>query len=373
MLNVLHIIYGADMGGISSFILNYYKNLDRSRIHFDFAVEEDHIGYNGKILEKMGCRFYFLPPKFKICRYYKCLGDILHQRNYDIVHSHIGFSSYYPLGLAKLTGVKHTIAHAHGKLIISCTIANMGRELLSKYLTPICTEQYFCCSKDAAVSTFGKKWGNKAHIIKNAIETKKYQFSKDVRSRVRKELHLSPRDYVIGIIARLSEEKNVEFAIDVLCSVVEKKEAILLIVGGGPLFEPLKMKSATRGVVDKTIFLGWRSDVEDLLCAMDIVLLPSKHEGFGMAALEALASGMHVLVSNAVPMDLGFSDRVKYLPVGKEYISEWVNEIFIDMERPRCGECDEIYENGYDIVIAAKRLEEIYFAISENSNVDTKC
>lgn len=366
MLNVLHIIYGADMGGISSFILNYYRYMDKSQIHFDFAMEDDYIGHNGKLLEELGCRFYCLPSKFKIREYYKNIKNIVQQGNYSIVHSHIGFSSYYPLCVAKMAGVKHTIAHAHGMLVVDHSFSNLCRKIVAKCLTPLCTEQYFGCSKDAVFSTFGRKYADKAHIIKNAIDTKKYQFSKKTRDKIREELALSKTDYVIGIIARLTEEKNVDFAIDVLRLVLEKLEVKLLVVGGGPLFDSLKMKCDKMGLSDKTIFLGWRSDVDELLCAMDIVLLPSKHEGFGMAALEAMASGMEVLVSENVPRDLDFSEKVEYLPIGKGHIAEWASEIVVRMEKPRFEKCDEIYDYGYDIVHAVKELERIYYAISRS-------
>ena len=62
MIRVLHIINGASMGGISSMILNYYRCMDRSKVHFDFVTSCEN-GYNGWELEKLGSKFYFIEMK----------------------------------------------------------------------------------------------------------------------------------------------------------------------------------------------------------------------------------------------------------------------------------------------------------------------
>ena len=107
--------------------------------------------------------------------------------------------------------------------------------------------------------------------------------------------------------------------------------------------------------------LGSRNDINEIYQAVDACILPSVHEGFPVVAVEALASGLPLLLSDTITDELRFSSLVKYLPI--DNTEQWVKELITvrysnDGERLIRGK--EIMENGYNICQAAEKLEKIY-------------
>ena len=114
MYNVLHVMPGADAGGISTVVLNYYKVIDRNKIHFDVAVTTDMIGQNAVEMEKLGVRIYKLPLKSKgIKAFETAMVDLLNRENYQAIHVHENETSYVALRIAKKVGIPQRIAHSH--------------------------------------------------------------------------------------------------------------------------------------------------------------------------------------------------------------------------------------------------------------------
>ena len=114
MYRVLHIMAGADAGGISSVVLNYYRVLDRTKIHFDIAVTTDMIGQNAAEMEKLGAKIYRLPLKSTGLKVFdSALTELLKSGNYQAVHVHENETSYVALRIAKKAGIPQRIAHAH--------------------------------------------------------------------------------------------------------------------------------------------------------------------------------------------------------------------------------------------------------------------
>ena len=114
MIRVLHIMAGADAGGISSVVYNYYSGIDREKIRFDIALTTDSFGINGKKLEELGCSFYRLPLKSKGIKQFKAeLKSLLVNNQYDALHVHENETSYVALAVAKACGVEIRIAHSH--------------------------------------------------------------------------------------------------------------------------------------------------------------------------------------------------------------------------------------------------------------------
>ena len=102
MYRVLHIMAGADAGGISTVVLNYYRVLDRTKIHFDIAVTTDMIGQNAAEMEKLGAKIYRLPLKSTGLKAFdSALTELLKSGNYQAVHVHENETSYVALRIAK--------------------------------------------------------------------------------------------------------------------------------------------------------------------------------------------------------------------------------------------------------------------------------
>jgi glycosyltransferase involved in cell wall biosynthesis len=121
---------------------------------------------------------------------------------------------------------------------------------------------------------------------------------------MRAELGLGADELVAGMACRLVEQKGVQYGIRAFAQVsAQYASARLIIAGDGPLRAPLEAEARAAGVADRVRFLGWRDDVPRLLAALDVLLLPSLWEGFGLVLLEAMGQHLPVIASrvSAVP------------------------------------------------------------------------
>ena len=100
-------------GGVESVVMNYYRNIDRSKVQFDFICDEDSTNIPYDEIEKLGGKVILIPPYQKIFKYHKELKNILKKGNYKIVHSHINTLSVFSLFASKKAGVPIRIAHSH--------------------------------------------------------------------------------------------------------------------------------------------------------------------------------------------------------------------------------------------------------------------
>lgn len=359
---VLHIMNGAVAGGISTVVLNYYKIIDRDIIHFDCAMVDVKLGANGIALKKLGVKFYKIPLKSRHpFKYIHILFKILKNGNYDAIHVHNNESSVLALIVACFAGIRIRIAHAH-------TIRNVSRKrdkvklFFSHLFTPIFATKLVACSVDAAISIFGKKSleYDKVLILKNAIDVEKFRYNDAIRTYVREQLNLNGK-YVLGCVGNLLPEKNHSFSIDIFESVFnENNEAVLVIVGSGPLESELKNYAEKKGVRKSVIFLGSRSDVNELLQGMDCFIMPSKFEGFGMAALEAAAAGLPTLLSSCIPSDFNFYSRNKYIDIDRG-VEPWVEAILqLDNDYNRVIGAEEVIESGYNLMTMHDDFISIY-------------
>jgi glycosyltransferase involved in cell wall biosynthesis len=117
---------------------------------------------------------------------------------------------------------------------------------------------------------------------------------------VRESLQIPEGAQVIGGIARLSEQKGHRYLLDAAAVVLrDRPRARVLIVGDGDLAIPLREQAAALGIADRVIFTGHRSDVRDLLGAIDVFCISSTYEGTPLSLFEAMAAGK-TIVSTAV-------------------------------------------------------------------------
>lgn len=361
MYQILHIMGSADVGGISAVVLNYYLHMDRTQFHFDLALNSETVGRNGRRLQEMGSRIFLLPQKHKDMKGFSDgLRKILTEHHYDAIHVHHNETSYVALRIAKQMGIPCRIAHSHSTSPVSGVKDEIRRLSGCVFNTHFAT-QVVGCGQLAGERVFGKHTMKKnfAHVLPNAIDTDRFYYSAEERKAVREELHISNQT-VIGMVGRLSEEKNPLFAVNVISSLVkEKPNSILLVVGGGNLEQSIKDEADRLGVSDHVIMLGSRDDVNRLYQGMDVLIMPSLFEGFPVAAIEAMATGLPILLSDQITREFSFGAAVQYLPIS--HVAPWVSAInAYSTLNGREQRQNEVKENGYSIKDTAKLLEKIY-------------
>lgn len=128
------------------------------------------------------------------------------------------------------------------------------------------------------------------------------------REAIRQELGIEPGTFLVGVVARLSEEKGHVALIDSMQSLRRTHpRCSLVVIGDGPMRAQLEAKVDSLGMVQQVTFLGQRKDVPRLLAALDLFVLPSRVEAQPMSLLEAMAAGLPVVATNVgdIPHMLG--------------------------------------------------------------------
>lgn len=354
-IRVLQIGMHDKIGGVETYLMNYYRNIDKSKVQFDFVSIYEKLCFEDEIKKMKGKIYHITSMKKNPIKYYYGLKKIIADNNYKIVHINmLSAANILPLLIAKNMKVKNIIAHSHN----TNTPSGLPRKFLDKLNRKKITKanHYWACSKKAGIWLFGEKSVDKIEIINNAIDYDKFSFDLDQRNLVRQQLNIQNK-FVIGNVARFSYQKNQSFLIDVFHKLQEKiNNSILLLIGEGELEQELKNKVDKLGLNDKVIFFGTTNDVGKYLQAMDIFVLPSLFEGLPVTGIEAQASGTYCIFSSNITEETKISDNCKFVDLN---VNDWVNAI------------EEIYINGYkkessnmtekyNIRIAAKKLEKKY-------------
>lgn len=352
-------------GGVESVVMNYYRNIDRDKIQFDFLCDSDSTNIPYDEIEKLGGRVILIPPYQKVFEYQKELIKIFKQNKYKIVHSHINTLSVFPLRAAKKAGVPVRIAHSHSTTNKKEKKKNMMKMLLRPFSKKYATN-YFACTEHAGRWLFGNKEydnGN-VYILNNAIDLDKFKYNEKIRIKKRKELNIENDTLVIGHIGRFVAQKNHTFLIDIFNELHKKKKnSILLLIGQGPLIDEIKQKVEMLGLSDSVKFLGQRDDVNELYNVMDLFLFPSLYEGLGMVLIEAQANGLSCIASTEVPRIVKISKDVSFLEL-RSSINIWRDEIIKMIGKKNLVDINILIEKGYDIknesIKLIKKYKELY-------------
>ena len=362
-MRIAQIMGKMNSGGVESVVMNYYRNVDKDKIQFDFIVDSDSSIPQKEEIESMGGRIILVPPYQHIFSYLKELKKVLIENKYQIVHSHLNTLSVFPLFAAYLAKVPIRIAHAH-------SAANWKelKKTLLKYILRVFSKvfatDYFACSKVAGEFQFGKNSVNneKVKLITDAIDIDRFKFDANVRNSVREKLCISKDTFVLGHIGRFDSAKNHMFLIDVFAAFHRlNKDSILLLVGEGSLESDVKHKVFELGLVDCVKFLGVRKDVNEIYQAMDMFLFPSLYEGLGLVLVEAQVSGLYCIASEHVPREVDLTGNISFLTLDNCY--QWVDNVlnnknmFLNREKS-LNTLDDFCD--YNILEKVKELECIY-------------
>ena len=215
----------------------------------------------------------------------------------------------------------------------------------------------FACGKDAGDWMFG---GASYQIINNAIDVAAYTCDPTKRQEMRRQLGLE-NEFTIGHVGRFSQPKNHPFLLDIFAALLKKEpDAVLLLVGGGEGMPRIQAKVQELGIAEHVRFLGVRSDVADLMQAMDVFVFPSLYEGLPVTMVEAQASGLPCIISDKVPPECILTDGlVNIMPLSASP-EAWAEKILTMRAVPRTDRREEIAAHGFDITTEVVKLQEFY-------------
>ncbi len=370
MKNILYALNGTfHKGGTEAVVLSYYNNIDHTKYHIDFLVhghEEDCRDNDiHKYLLSCGSRLYYVTPRGEnFIKNQREMAKVLRENKYEIVHSHMDAAGYFFLKEAKKAGVPVCVSHSHNTAsqniqsnIIKRTVYKTIHNRSIKKLSEI-ADVKIACSTEAGNWLFN---GTKFAVLNNAIDIEKYTFDLSKREEIRK--HLGIKDEItIGHVGRFAVQKNHELLIKIFAEYLNNhKNSKLVLVGTGELFEVVRQKCTSLGIEKNIVFLGTRNDVNELMQAFDIFLLPSLYEGLPVVGIEAQASGLPCVISSSVSPEVKLSENVKLVPLDAP-ISCWCDTIdaLYNKKTDRTKGSDIVRNAGYDIKQVVNQLMKIY-------------
>lgn len=228
------------------------------------------------------------------------LTHFLRQSRYDIVHTHTskpGVIGRLAATRAGVPGILHTV-HLFG-------FHEESGPLATGVYSRIERAAAHWCDRIVTVSEYHRDWALRLGIgtpeqlvaIPNGVPASR-AYGVRARADVRAELGLTDEVAVVST-GRLAEQKGLEHLLRAVSLLgADRARVRVLLAGDGPLLEPLTHLAADLGVLDTVRFLGFRSDIGDLLSAADIVVLPSLWEGLSVSLLEAMAAGRAVVTTS---------------------------------------------------------------------------
>ncbi|WP_405961145.1 glycosyltransferase [Streptomyces sp. NBC_00024] len=227
---------------------------------------------------------------------------LIRKGGYDLVHTHLYRACVYGRIAARLAGVRAVVATEH----------SLGdSQMEGRRLSPGVRALYLASERlgrstvavSPTVADRLKRWGvpgPRIEVVPNGIDLAGFRFDPDLRELTRRRLGLPEDAYVVGGVGRLAASKRFDVLIRGLAQLPD--ECWLLIVGGGPEESVLRRAAQRAGVADRVLLTGERSaagapgtDLPSLMNAMDVLASPSAGEAFGLAVVEAMASGLPVL------------------------------------------------------------------------------
>ncbi|CUS80980.1 glycosyltransferase family 4 protein [Candidatus Kryptobacter tengchongensis] len=234
--------------------------------------------------------------------------NVLRKKNFDIIH-------IFRSSDVKLISLALSLFRGEAKMVFDPQIGigvkkkDLFHRFIYKRIKTVIAPSEDVASGILKNLPIGK---DKLKIIHPGIDVEKFSFKEDVRERVRKEFGFNDDEIVIGVVSRFSPGKGHEELFKAFKILAGEFENVRLLIIGEPTvgeldyFKKLRKLQDELGIGDKTIWAGFRRDVYDVLCGIDIFVAPSHAEAFGLSLVEAMSTQLPVVATR----NAGFLDII---------------------------------------------------------------
>lgn len=370
MIRILHVINSINMGGIQTTLINIFKKIDKKKVVFDFLVETNPNGDYAEEIKKYGGKIYYVTPRKKsILQNKKDLDKFFKEhREYKVVHMHVSSLTYItPLKYAKKYNVPVRIIHSRNTKQGGMKLHKFIHSFNKKFIGKIATH-YFACSDLAGEWLFPKKLinSNNYKIINNGIDTEKFAFNSKLRNEMRKKLNCG-NNLCLVCVGRLHQQKNHMFLLEVFKELnLRLNNTKLYLVGEGSLRSKIEEKIEELELQNQVVLLGNQKNINEILQAMDMFIMPSFYEGLPGSVIEAQGSGLPCIISDTITKLVKVTDLVTFIPL-EEKIENWVSIILEKLENIKREDTKEILiEKGFDMTSISKELQDFYLEVGDS-------
>lgn len=360
-INVLFSGVTSNIGGVETFLLEYIRHMDLSRIHFDLICSTETPACEDEF-RSLGVNIYKVALRSKNPLGFQKETEAFfkeHAKEYDMfwcnkcMLNNIDFLKY-----AKKYGIPVRIIHSHNSALMDRGIKGVlikllhesGKKKIGQYAT-----NFWACSDLAGRWFYSQEQieSEKYCFVPNAIDAQKFRYLEEVRKAYRKQEDVEGK-FVVGHVGRFHLQKNHMFLVDIFYEIQKKRpESVLWLIGQGELKEAVLEKAAQLGIANKVKVLGVRRDVQNLLQAMDCFVLPSFFEGLPVVAVEAQAAGLPCyLAGNGTTRQTKITERCRFLQL-EDAPEVWADAI-IQGDGERIDTYDQIVDAGFELKNAAK-------------------
>ena len=295
MRTVLGLFVTMPVGGAENLWLNALRKLDRTRYNVITCCIADK-GAVGTELEAEGFEVVSLglmrgkrfDPGAVLA-----IARLMRGRGVDILHTHMYHAGLYGRLAALLAGGRRPKAKVVAMFHSLYATAKPHRVLVNRLLNRA-TDRLLAVS-DAVredVLRVEKASPGKVEVLRAAVDPARFDISVS-REEARARIGLAAGDFVIGNVGRLVEEKGHRHLIRAFADMRRAgRDFKLVVAGGGRLMGEMKALAESLGVGEHVMLLGERRDVPELYRAMDVFVMPSVFEAWGLSLIEAMASGL---------------------------------------------------------------------------------
>jgi len=368
MINVLIVNHNLVLqSGITTVIRNLIENTDLNTIAYTIVTGPDPRN-NNEYFENLGVKVVTM-PKLSILglnRFISFFKRFFSENRFDIVHSHFSQIENTIFPMARKYGVKKCISHSHSAKLSESPLKAAIYKIMCFGLSK---RADFCaaCSEQAGIALYGRSFPSLKNklILRNGIECQKYAYDEAARLELRKEYSISDNCNVIGHVGRFSAGKNQIFLVRLLEELNKRgKDYILFLVGAGETKEKIEQLVSELGLKNRVVFTGGKDNVSYFLNVFDVFVMPSTHEGLGIAAIEAQANGLECILSNAIPKEADLTG-VTFLNLD-DPIEKWADVVDYMPKVRHKGYNKMVIGAGYDIHNVGAELTDFYKALIIN-------
>lgn len=357
-IRIIHFELDKNLGGIETFLLNLYKQIDKEEVQFEFIVPVEKAALEEEFYEIGGVIHHVASHK-DLFNYCKDIKRIL-STGVDVVHIHKNSAAnIIPLFLCKQNRVKKIFVHSHNTSPSTSRFFSLLHRVNKPYLNKVANKK-FACSTEAGKWLFND---NTFEIITNGIITDNFRFDTNKRAKKRKELAIDSNTIVIGNIGRFTKQKNQIRIVDIFESIHKlNRDTKLLLIGEGELQKDVKDYVVSRKLTNEVLFLGLRHDIPELLMVMDAFLMPSIYEGLPIVAIEAQAAGLPIFLSNTISSETEITHAIKWfsLESSNEEIANIIYKEIRENTVNRVELLNQVVKRGYDMKSTANKMLSYY-------------
>ena len=320
VVHVAHVVHRFAVGGMENGLVNLVNRLDPQRYRHTIIALTDVTEFRSRITASNVELVAMDKRPGKDPRAYLRLMSFLRHARPAIVHTR-NIGTLDAVFVARLAGVRVRVHGEHGWDMHDL----QGRSRKYRFLRRICApfvQRFIAVSVDLAEwlhESTGIARGRITHIV-NGVDCERFQPRSQDRSNLTSGLDIPADAIVVGTVGRLEAVKGHEQLLRAWPLVERRlaaagRAARLLIVGDGSLRNTLEALARELGIAERVIFTGMRTDIPQLLQAMDVFVLPSLNEGISNTLLEAMACGVPVVANRVGGNPELIDDRVTGLLV----------------------------------------------------------